>query len=67
MAIDILSIQPTAISRDLKGKFLLLYGKPKCGKTSFSKQLPNNLLVAFEKGYNALSGIKPVDINKWSE
>lgn len=67
MAIDILNIKPTSISRDLKGKYLLLYGKPKTGKTSFSKQLPNNLLLAFEKGYNALSGIKAVDINKWSE
>ena len=27
--IDILSIEPTVISRDLKGKYLLLYGKPK--------------------------------------
>lgn len=26
--IDILSIEPTVISRDLKGKYLLLYGKP---------------------------------------
>lgn len=29
MAIDILSIEPTVISRDLKGKYLLIYGKPK--------------------------------------
>ena len=36
MAIDIFNIEPTVISRDLKGKYLLLYGKPKCGKTSFS-------------------------------
>lgn len=31
MAIDILSLTPTAISRDLKGKYVLLYGKAKCG------------------------------------
>ena len=29
MAIDILNIQPTVISRDLRGKYVLLYGKPK--------------------------------------
>lgn len=40
---------------------------PKVGKTSFAVQCPDNLLVAFEKGYNALGGIKPVDITKWSE
>ena len=27
MAIDILNIQPTTISRDLKGKYLCLYGQ----------------------------------------
>ena len=30
-------------------------------------QFPNNLLLAFEKGYNAIAGIKPVDITKWSD
>ena len=29
MAIDILNIEPTVISRDLKGKYILVYGKPK--------------------------------------
>ena len=67
MAIDIFNIEPTVISRDLKGKYLLLYGKPKCGKTSFSAQMPRNLLIAFEKGYNAIAGIKPIDISKWSD
>lgn len=32
MALDILSIKPSVISRDLKGKYVLLYGKPKSGK-----------------------------------
>lgn len=27
--IDILKIEPTKISKDLKGKFLLIYGQPK--------------------------------------
>ena len=65
--IDILSIKPTVISRDLKGKYLLIYGKPKTGKTTMASRFPKNLLIAFEKGYNAIDGIKAVDINKWSE
>ena len=32
-----------------------------------ASRFPKNLLVAFEKGYNAIDGIKAVDINKWSE
>ena len=67
MAIDILTIEPTVISRDLKGKYLLLYGKPKTGKTTMASRFPKNLLIAFEKGYNAIDGIKAVDINRWSE
>ena len=65
--IDILSIEPTVISRDLKGKYILLYGKPKTGKTTMASRFPKNLLIAFEKGYNAIDGIKAVDINKWTE
>ena len=67
MAIDILNIQPSVISRDLRGKYILLYGKPKCGKTTAATQFSKALLCAFEKGYNAIGGIKPVDINKWAD
>ena len=65
--VDILSIEPTVISRDLKGKYLLIYGKPKTGKTTMASRFPKNLLIAFEKGYNAIDGIKAVDINKWGD
>ena len=67
MAIDIFNIQPTTISRDLKGKFVCIYSLPKVGKTSMACQFPKNLLCAFEKGYNAIAGIKPIDITKWSD
>lgn len=67
MAIDILNIQPSVISRDLKGKYILVYSQPKVGKTSFAASFPRNLLMAFEKGYNAIGGIRAVDINKWSD
>ena len=67
MAIDILNIQPTTISRDLKGKYICLFGNAKVGKTTFACNAPKNLLLAFEKGYNAISGAKAVDINKWSD
>lgn len=33
--IDIFNIEPTKISRDLRGKFLCLYGDEKVGKTTF--------------------------------
>ena len=67
MAIDILNIQPSVISRDLRGKYILLYGKPKSGKTTAATQFPKALLCAFEKGYNAIGGVRPVDISKWAD
>lgn len=67
MAIDLLSIEPNVISRDLRGKYVLLYGKPKSGKTTAASQFPKALLCAFEKGYNAIGGIMAQDINKWSD
>lgn len=45
----------------------LYVNKLKCGKTTAATQFPKTLLCAFEKGYNAIGGIKPVDINRWSD
>ena len=67
MAIDILNIQPSVISRDLRGKYVLLYGKPKSGKTTAACAFPKSLLVAFERGYNAIGGVGAVDITKWAD
>lgn len=67
MAIDILNLEPTTISKDLKGKFVCIYGQPKIGKTTLATQFPKNLLLGFEHGWNAISGIKAVDITKWTD
>ena len=45
----------------------MLYGTPKSGKTTTASKFPKALLIAFEKGYNAIDGIKAVDVNKWLE
>lgn len=67
MAIDIFSIEPNKISRDLKGKYVLIYSLPKVGKTSLAAQFPRALLCAFEIGYHALPGVKPIDIGSWAD
>ena len=46
---NLLDLQPTTISRDLRNKYLLIYGTPKCGKTSFAAECPKNLIFCFEK------------------
>ena len=65
--IDLLSLTPTVISRDLRSKYILLYGQEKAGKTSFAAQIPNNLIFSFEIGTHALAGIYALPITKWTD
>ena len=67
MAINLLSIQPHKVSRDLSGYITYIYGAAKVGKTTLCSQFPNALILAFEKGYNALPGVMVQDILRWSE
>ena len=60
-------VEKNVISRDLKGKYVLLYGKPKSGKTTAACSFPDAVLLAFEKGYNAIGNAYPFDISKWSD
>lgn len=46
MAIDIFSIKPNVITRDLRGKSFLVYGERKCGKTSNAVKFPKPILLA---------------------
>lgn len=65
MAVDIFNIQENVISRDLKGKFICIYGPEKVGKSTFGARLPRPLFCNFEVGTNYLP-VKPVNIDKWS-
>ena len=65
--LNLLDLQPTTISRDLRNKYILLYGLPKVGKTSFAAQCPNNLIFCFEKGVNFLPGVYAADVPKWTD
>ena len=66
MLVDILSIQPQVITRDLRSKFLLLAGPPKIGKTEFCTMAPDALILAFEVGTNARPGAMVQKIDTWS-
>ena len=67
MAINVLAIQPHKVSRDLSGYITLLYGPAKVGKTTFGAQMPGELILATERGYNALPGVIVQDITSWSD
>ena len=40
---------------------------PKSGKTTIATRFPRALLLAFEKGYNALPGVMAQPINSWGD
>lgn len=67
MAIDIFNIQPHQVSRNLRGYSIFFYGEPKSGKTTTASKFQKNLLLAFEKGYNAIPGIMAQPINNWAD
>ncbi len=67
MGINLLDIKPHKVSRDLSGYITFVYGPPKTGKTTLASQMPGALLLAFEKGYNAIPGIMAQDITTWGE
>ena len=64
---SLLDIKPHEVSRDLRGYSVFFYGDPKSGKTTISSKFPKALLLAFEKGYNALPGVYAQPINSWGE
>ena len=67
MGNSLLEIKPHQVSRDLRGYSIFFYGLPKTGKTTIASQFPGALLLAFEKGYNALPGVMAKPLNSWGE
>lgn len=65
--IDILNIEPNKVSRSLRGYSVFMYGGWKTGKTTTAAKFEKPLLIAAEKGYAAIPGIRPQPVNSWSE
>ena len=67
MAINLLGLTPNKVSRDLSGYITYIYGPGGAGKTTFGVQAPGALLLAFERGYNALPGVLAQDFTTWGQ
>ena len=65
--LNLLEIAPHQVSRDLRGYSVFFYGEPKSGKTTIATKFPRHLLLAFEKGYNAIPGAMAQPLNSWGE
>ena len=66
-SIDIFSVAPHQVSRDMRGYSVFMYGGWKTGKTTTAVKFPKHFLLAFEKGYSAIPGAMALPINAWSE
>ena len=66
--IDLMALEPNKISRDITSYNNLIFGNPKSGKTTFAYKLYGQeaLLLAFEKGYGALSGVIALDVPNYA-
>lgn len=67
MAISLMDLTPHSVSKDLSGYITYLYGAEKSGKTTFASHMPLPLILAFERGYNALPGVYAQDITSWGD
>lgn len=67
MSIDLMKLEPQSISKNLKGKFTLLYSEPKMGKTTLASEIDDVLIASFESGTNALHHVKVIPMKKWKD
>lgn len=69
MVIDIFNVPKSTISNDLKGKLIGIYGTNNTGKSYVSSKLfpGKTLWIATEKGFNAISNIRPISVNSWQD
>ena len=65
---DLLNIEETKINSSMEGKIVLVYSTNNCGKTKVASQIypRKTLILATEKGYNAVGGSKILDVLDWN-
>lgn len=64
---NLLDLEPHKVSRDLTGYITYIYGEAKTGKTTLASQAGTALILAYERGYNALPGVFAQDISSWGD
>lgn len=67
MVIDLLNLQPQTISKNLRGKFIMLYGLPGVGKTTLASKFDKVIIAGFEMGTNALNNVYVQPLQSWSD
>ena len=65
--VDIFNPQVSVVTKGLEGKLILIYGTNRTGKTSNAVKANKPLVVGFERGLNAISGVPYVPIKNWND
>lgn len=64
---DIMKPQVSKVVKGLEGKTMLVYGGNSIGKTLQGTRMKKPLVLPFEHGLNAISGVPFFPINSWSD
>lgn len=67
MAIDLMVLEPQQISKNLRGKTMLIYGDPGCGKTTLASKFKDVLIAGFEYGQAALNNVYVQPVKTWND
>lgn len=67
MSIDLMALEPQKISKNLRGKYIMIYGQPGCGKTTLASKFEDVLIASFEMGSNALNNVYVQPVKTWSD
>lgn len=65
--IDLMSLEPNKVSKDLASYTNMIFGNPKAGKTTLAYELfkQQGLFLGFEDGTRALSGAMAIPVHSW--
>lgn len=65
--LDLKTLQPNKVSKDISSYTTLLFGQPKVGKSRLAAEFPNPIFFATEPTQTTIPGAYIVPVTKWSE
>lgn len=65
--LDLLKPEISSVIDGIVGKKIMIYGPAGTGKTSNAAKAPKALVICFENGLSAISGIANIKIRKWTD
>lgn len=65
--LDLLKPEISTVVDGIVGKKIMIYGPAGTGKTSNAAKAPKALVICFENGLSAISGVANIKIKKWTD